>query len=185
MFKFLTIIIGLIGIHATYNLINFLRYSSIEKLLFGLYSSDIEIRDKSIASKNIILNYIKFANVSDKFIPFSQAVGYGFVANGQASVLHNIINNRQDIASSAYELLLEAKGNYWSRFVNSINPFYWLRIILFIPQYLLSYLGVKSDSIFIKIFQLLYWSISVIFTFAISVYPDEIKTVINSIFHTN
>lgn len=170
-------------IHATYNLINYYRFNKIKELFYGIYSDDTIVRDNSISNKNVIVNYIKNAGVPDKIIPVSQTVGYGFVANSSASILKNIICNRQDIASSAYELLLEAKGNYWSRFVNSINPFYWFRIILFIPKYIFSYLGIKSDNIFVKIFQLIYWIIGVAFTFLISVYPTEIKAFIDSIIH--
>ena len=185
MLKFLIIIIVLLIIHAIYNLINFFRYKSIEKLFFGMFCDDIEIRDKSLSFKNTIVNYIKFAGVSDKNIPFSQPIGYGYLANGHASVLQNITNNRQDMVSASYELLLEAKGNYWSRFINSINPFYWLRVVLFIPKYLLSYIGINADSIIIKIFQVLYWLVGVTFTFLISVYPEEIQDFINSLIHIN
>lgn len=73
---------------------------------------------KSISSKNTILNYMKYANVSDKYIPFSQTIGYGQIATGKVSVFENITNNHHDIVTSVYDLLLEAKGNYWSRFIN-------------------------------------------------------------------
>ena len=81
------------------------------------------------------------------------------------------------------DCLLEAKGNYWSKFINSFNPFYWLRIIIFIPKYLFSYLGIKEKSFLIKIFQLIYWLIAVICTFVITIFPEEIKSFIFSILH--
>lgn len=185
MTNFFIIIAILIIIHAIYNLINFLRYNSIYKNFFGMFCDNITIRDKCLSQKNTVINYIKLAGVSDKKIPYSQPLGYGYIVSGKTSVLENITNSRQDIVSASYELLLEAKGNYWSRFINSINPFYWLRIIFFIPKYLLSYLGVPTDSIIIKILQILYWLIGIIFTFLISVYPNEIQDFINSIFHIN
>lgn len=180
MLKIILLFIFIIAIHAIYNLINFLRYKSIEKLLLGLYSKDDKIRDKSISLKNVILNYIKCANVSNKYIPYTQAVGHGHINYGKASIFDNITINRQDIAASAYEMILEAKGNYWSRFANSINPFYWIRIILFIPKHICTYLGINADSIIIKLFQLLYWFIGIIFTVLTTVYTSEIKDLINS-----
>lgn len=180
---FLFIFIVIIVTHAIYNLINFLRYSYIEKLFFGLFSDDVKVKDKSLSSKNTLLNYMKYADVSDKYIPCTQSLGYGQIVNSNVSIFENITNNRQDIASTAYKLLLEAKGNYWSRFINSINPFYWIRIVLFIPKHLLTYLGVKSDHLIIKIFQLSYWLIGTIFTLLISIYPSEIKNFVDSIIH--
>ena len=183
MTKFLIIIIVLLIIHAIYNSINFLRYKFIEKKFLGIFCDDIKISNKSLSYKNTIVNYIKFAGVSDKTIPISQPVGYGYISTANISVLKNITNNRQDIFSASYELLLEAKGNYWSRFINSINPFYWIRIILFIPNYICTYLGIKPDSISIKVFQLIYWLIGIIFTLLTTVYTNEVREFINSILH--
>lgn len=185
MYKFIIIFIGIIFLHAIYNLINYLRYPIIENLFNNLFLDDPNLKIKSLSLKNRIKNYIKNAGVSDKHITVSQPVGYGQIANSNVSVLDNIICNREDIAYSNYELLLEAKGNYWIRFVNSINPFYWIRIIIFIPKYLLSYLGLKPDSILIKVFQLIYWFLAVTFTILTSVFADEVKHFIMSFININ
>lgn len=185
MNKILIVFVSIIVFHALYNLINYFRYSYIENLFNGLFSTDHKIRKKSLSFKNSIVNYIKYAGVSDSHIPVSQAIGYGQVANANISVLRNIVCNREDIASAAYELLLEAKGNYWIRFINTFNPFYWIRLVLFIPRYLFSYLGLKADSIVIKIFQLLYWLLGIVFTILMSVFPDEVKSFITSFIHIN
>jgi hypothetical protein len=137
----------------------------------------------SLSCKTQILSYIKNAGVKDRHIPVTQAVGYGHIASSTVSVLDNILNNRKDVASMAMECLLEAKGNYWFRFINSFNPFYWLKIILFIPKYTLSYLGLKEESVVIKIFQIIYWLACAICTFALAIFPEEIKKFIFSIFN--
>lgn len=176
-------IIFLISLYAIYNLINFLRYPIIEKYLLYTYSSDSSQRMKSMTHKNQIINYMKNAGVKDKSIPIVQALGYGQLASASVSIFDNILNQRQDVAQIAFECLLEAKGNYWSRFINSFNPFYWLRIVIFIPKNIFMYFGIKESSIFIKIFQLIYWLIAVICTFLIAVFPEEIKTFIFSLFN--
>lgn len=175
--------IGVLLIHALYNLVNYLRYPIIEKYLLSNYSSDATQRVDGASRKTQIKNYIKYAGVKDKHIPVVQPVGYGYVANSMVSLFDNITNNHEDVAKVAINSLLEAKGNYKSRLINTINPFYWLRIIIFIPKYIFSYLGLKEESIIIKIFQLIYWLLAVICTFLISVFPDEIKTFIFSILH--
>lgn len=180
----LKLFILVIIVHAIYNLINFFRFNYVEQLLIGNYTDDSELRIKAKTHVNTILNYIKYSGISDKKIPISQALGYGQIATTCISIFDNILNNRSDIATHVTDLLLEAKGNYWSRFINSFNPFYWIRIILYIPKHLLSYLGVKADSIIIKVFQLIYWLIGVICTFAFTIFPDEIKAFIMSLFQT-
>lgn len=178
--KLLTIFIFVVLIHAIYNLINFLRYNYVEQLLIGNYTDDAKLRIKAKTHVNTILNYIKYSGISDRKIPVSQALGYGQIATGCISIFENLLNNRSDVAIHVSNLLLEAKGNYWSRFINSFNPFYWIRIVLYIPKYLLSYLGVKADSIIIKVFQLIYWLIGIICTFAFAIFPEEIKAFIMS-----
>lgn len=181
--EFLFILFLIIFLHALYNLINYLRYPIIEKNLLYNYSSNTSDKMVAVTHKNQVLNYIKHAGVKDKFIPVTQATGYGQIATASISVFDNILNQRQDVAQIVLESLLEAKGNYWSKFVNSFNPFFWLRIIIFIPKYLFSYLGLKEESIVIKIFQILYWIIAVISTFLITIFPEEIKEFIFSIIH--
>ena len=179
--KILLIFIFAIVIYALYNLVNYFRYPLIEKYLYYTYSPNNEDNKKAITHKTQILNYIKYAGVKDRFIAVTQPIGFGQIASSSVSVFNNILSARQDIASNSIECILEAKGNYWSRFINSFNPFYWLRIIIFIPKYIFSFIGLKEESILIKIFQLIYWLLAIICTFLISVFPEEIKSIINSI----
>lgn len=175
------VVIIFILLYSVYNLINFLRYPIIEKHLLYTYSSNTSLKMKSMTHKNQIINYIKNAGVKDKSIPIVQSLGYGQLASAPISIFDNILNQRQDVAQLAMESLLEAKGNYLSRFINSFNPFYWLHIILFIPKNIFMYFGVKESNVFIKIFQFLYWLLAVICTFLIAIFPEEIKSFIFSI----
>ena len=179
--KYLYIFLSIIGLHATYNLTNFLRYPLIKKHMLNNYSNVTSKKDDALSHRTQILNYIKNAGVKDKFIPVVQPVGYGHVATSTVSVFNNLMNTRKDIAVNVSDCLLEAKGNYWLKFINSFNPFYWIKIIVFIPKHLFSYLGLKEESNIIKIFQLIYWVLAVVCTFLISVFPDEIKAFIFSI----
>lgn len=181
MSNLLIVFIVVIILHALYNLINFLRFPYIENLFVGNFTDNTELKMKAKMHKNTILNYIKYAGIKDKYIPISQPLGFGQVANGNVSIFQNILNQREDFASNSMDFLMEAKGNYWYRFVNSINPFYWLRILLYIPKNVLTYLGVSSDSVLIKIFQLLYWLAGIIFTVLTSVFPEEFKAFILSV----
>ena len=43
-----------------------------------------------------------------------------------------------------------------------INPLFWIEFVLKFPTYFLEYIGLKSENIFIKLVQLLYWIIGII-----------------------
>lgn len=185
MTNLLIIFVFIIIVHAIYNLINYLRFSLIETLLIGNYTDNAELKIKAKTHKNVILNYIKFSGIKDRYIPISQALGFGQIANVNISIFENLLNPRQDIASAVMELLLEAKGNYWSRFVNSINPLYWFRIILYLPKNIISFLGMDTENTIVKILQLIYWFIGIIFTILLSVFPEEIKNFLLSLVNFN
>ena len=63
--KLLILFVSLVVIHAIYNLINFLRYSHIENLLIGNYTTDVKLNTKAKVHKNEILNYINRNNRSN------------------------------------------------------------------------------------------------------------------------
>lgn len=179
----LIVFVLIVTIHALYNLINYLRFSYINNLLLGNYTDDSELVQRAKMHKNTILKYIKYAGIKDKYVPLVQDLGFNQISRGQASVFQNLLSTRQEIASFTMNFIIEAKGNYLSNFINSFNPFYWLRIILYLPKYTFEYLGVKSESVIIKIFQLLYWLIGTIFTTLSSIFPAETKEFILSIIH--
>ena len=178
--KFLFAFIIFIVLHAIYNFINYLRYDHVEKILVGNYTNNVKLKQKAQMHKNTILNYIKYSGIRDKHIPITHPTGYGQIVSGNISIFDNVLNQRQDIASIVFELLLEARGNYWSKFINSINPFYWLRIILYIPKYLSSYFGINTESLFVKIFQLVYWLLGIVFALLTTVFTEEVKNFIMS-----
>lgn len=173
---FFLIIIFVILLHALYNLINYIRYPNIEKKLLYSYSSDPSEKTLAMSYKIQIVNYIKYSGVKDKYVVVTQPSGYGQLASSKVSVLNNLNNPREDIAANAINCLLEAKGNYWTKFINSFNPFYWLRIIIFLPKHIFTFIGLNEESMVIKIFQIIYWLLSVTCTFFITVFPDEIKS---------
>lgn len=180
MHNVLKIFITIFVAHVLYNLINYLRFNHIETLLAGNYSDNADLKIKAKTHKNEIVNYIKNSGIKDKHIPYAQDVGFGQICRGSISIFENILNSSQDISQTTADMLFEAKGNYWSRFKNSFNPLYWLKIIIFIPKYLFAYLGIPANNILIKILQLIYWIVGISFTVLISVFPDEVKMFILS-----
>lgn len=73
-----------------------------------------------------------------------------------------------------YISFLETHGYYRHIFLQNFNPFYWIKLIIFLPQNLINYLGIKANKKSVKIINVIYW----IFTSIFAIYNNEITTYI-------
>lgn len=122
--------------------------------------------------KRIITN----AGIEDRYIPTMLPVGYGFVSQTKISILDNCFVINEEISPLVKQMFSQAIGVYKFRLKQSFNPIYWIESIVFLPKTLSKYFGVESNSVIVKIFNILYWIVS----FFVFVYDDEIQTFFQS-----
>lgn len=115
---------------------------------------------------------LKKANIKDCYIPESELIGCGQVANFQLSAFEQFPSRRKDIASILFMLISRGLGVYKNNFYNSFNPIFWLEIIVYLPKGIFSYLGISDNTMIVKILQLIWWVIGGLITAAIALYPD-------------
>jgi hypothetical protein len=91
----------------------------------------------------------------------------------------SIIDDVYDISDRKYieELFIKSHGYYKYLFFQNFNPFYWINIVIFLPQKIVNYLGLRFKRKTIHFLNIFYWIFSV--TFAI--YNDEITTFIKNL----
>lgn len=91
----------------------------------------------------------------------------------------SIIDDVYDISDRKYieELFIKSHGYYKYLFLQNFNPFYWINIVIFFPQKIVNYLGLRFKRKTIHFLNIFYWIFSV--TFAI--YNDEITTFIKKL----
>lgn len=91
----------------------------------------------------------------------------------------SIIDDVYDISDRKYieELFIKSHGYYKYLFLQNFNPFYWINIVIFFPQKIVNYLGLRFKRKTIHFLNIFYWIFSV--TFAI--YNDEITTFIKNL----
>lgn len=65
----------------------------------------------------------------------------------------------------AKRMLLEAEGHYEDNIKSSLNPFRWIKGVLFLPSKILQYLGVDEKSKLSKSFNVIWWFISLLIWF--------------------
>lgn len=80
-------------------------------------------------------------------------------------------------AKDTLNLFIESHGYYRYKFFQNFNPFYWLKLIIYLPQNFLHFLGFKSNRRFLKIINVIFWIGAVVY----SVYNTEINNFIKDI----
>ena len=158
--------------------INFSRYRQVKQEFerYKEYLKDSKWEFTQHTPK--IIKLFQDANVKDNVVHAVEPVGYGQLLTGNVSVFNNIANRREDVVESVYSKFHQSIGIYRSRMWDAINPLYWVEFILMLPKQLLSYLGVKPESVGIKVAQLIYWFVGLVLGLLGSAYKNEIDIAI-------
>lgn len=168
---------GIMLFRCLFNLERFLKIKWYEKKYF----EDIARKNFSFLKehKRDIGNTLSKAGVEDSVVPVVQPVGLGQVSAGHVSVRNNITSLRKDIVETMIEQFMEAQGVYRKRFLQSLNPLFWIEFLVFLPKYLLEYLGVQKENIGVKIGNVIWWFLCVIGTILINVFSSQISIWLN------
>ncbi len=98
-----------------------------------------------------------------------EPLGLGYTQQQSLSALDNLLILNSEIMGSAIEIIKRAKGFYKIQALKCFNPLFWIEFIVFLPKELFGYFGVdeeaKVSSILIRIFQIIYWMISIFFMY--------------------
>lgn len=159
-----------------FSLISLQRYEKeFTALLSGEPSKIDEHKLQTIA-------LFKKAGIKDTQVPVSQPVGFGQVANFNASVFHNFPAPIALIALPASQMFRNAIGIYKTRMLESINPIYWISLIIFLPRNILSYIGMDLESSASKLLNVFLTFIWWIFCTLVTIFQPEIKSFIRALF---
>lgn len=158
MEKFILIFIGLVLLKCTYNFYYFLlslKYRN--KYLEYLNEQTGRQANYINGHRQKIITILSKAGIEDTTIALAQPVGYGQLATGNASVFENMANLRVDVAGAMVNKVREAPYVYRSRMLEAFNPIYWIEFLIFLPRNTLGYLGVKPDTLLVRIGQLIWF----------------------------
>lgn len=138
-------------------LINLSKYVQSKRYLED-YKQYIENGGWKIVEHSLqIVKLLEDAGVEDVAVTHVEEIGYGQLQNSRPSVFKNISIKRQDIAGHVLAMFHQAIGAYRSRMIETINPLFWIEVVIFLPKQFLKYLGASSDSLAARILQALYW----------------------------
>lgn len=154
--KYIYIFIGIIVLKFIINLVNYINGFRLERIWFSFFAKK---NVNAITYTKQIQNHFKNAGLKSNYQPCSIPVGYGQIANTTISTFDNIFSNSQSTSLFVETYFLEARGVYRKRMLDSFNPLYWMDCIINLPKHLIEYLGLDTETIFTKLFQIIYWLI--------------------------
>ncbi len=179
--KYIFIVITVIGSKFLYNLFKLIENKKLHKIWSNYFKNidNDKDYDNAITYTIDIQNHFKQANIKDASIPISQGIGFGQVAVSHTTAFTNLFVNDKRCYQRINDAFLEAKGVYRSRMKESFKISYWIKLIIFLPKNIISYLGLNTETIFTKIFQVMFWLIdSIIFV----IYKDNILSFFQNLF---
>lgn len=166
LWKFIIFFIGLIFYNFSLNLY---RYKRCVKL----HNNYIDWLDNRSSSSDYdrmeVINLFKKADVGDVYMPYLNNVGFGKLASYNVSMFDTFPSRVEPLAVAANKKFMDAMGVYKSRAIYSLNPFFWIEQIIFLPKAMLSYLGFQPNQVNIKIINILltviWWLTMLMFAF--------------------
>lgn len=89
--------------------------------------------------------------------------GYGYVNKHQLNIIDNMLFKDSEILQQARHILETSKGYYLSQSKLSLNPLYWIEVIIYLPRWLMKESGIevtsKMTGLVLNILQIIYWLI--------------------------
>lgn len=166
------IFLGIICIVLSTNLYKWYRTNKICNL-YVEWLAKSEVPFNIHHYKSEVLSLV--AVIPPKRIAYSQLLGYGQIANGQAYLMDQFPSRREDYAPAIVQTMEEAIGYYKFQVRQCINPIYWIESFVWLPKRLTTFLGLNSELKAIKLvnlfFQLIYWSILLLKFFGYDLIP--------------
>lgn len=184
--KNLSIVLCLIVLYnLIWNLYSYFKCKSLYKdykTYIECIASDTPYKGNIIYKKNEIIRLFKEAGISNSHYPITIPTGFNMAANTTMNVFESMFTNNQVVIGYILNNFNTAIGEYLQRVYNSINPLYWIRTMIFLPKTVFEYIGMKSDTLPVRIFQIVYWIISFLYAIYDESINNYIKLFLSSLF---
>ena len=141
--RFLIIFLFIVGYKFLSNLLHYFRIKKLHQFFCEFMKQK---RDNMNLYRQEVLSLFEKAHIKDIKIPVSECIGNRQIANATVSAFSMFPSLRPAFSSTALNMFEEAEGVFRKNMFDSINPLYWIDLILFLPKTLLSYLGISSKT---------------------------------------
>lgn len=142
---------------------NFLKKRFADYERWNSQPSD-QLSQRVLQTKSQTIKLLEDAGVKSPHLPIVQPMGYGQLASFSASAYLNYPSQYQDLVIGMLSAMQEGIGVYKTRMFDAVNPFYWIKAVVYLPVNALKSIGINHDSVLSKILQGLYWIVITIGT---------------------
>lgn len=133
---------------------------------------------KIFEHKQHVVKLWKRAGISDVYMPMTKPLGFGQIANMNVSIFTNFPSLQKAQFVAALNLFDEAKGVYKSRILESVNPLFWIDLLVFLPKNILLYLGMSEQNVAFKILNVIMQGLWWIACAAVAFFHDDVKRIL-------
>ena len=117
------------------------------------------------------------AKLKESWLSYTELAGYGFVETGKLNLFDNMHLKRQDVVDLINVCFKQAITVFKQNIEDAINPLYWLDFIVFLPRHIATYLNVSPGKVGIKIFQIIWWLLNIIYV----IFRNEFNSLFKSL----
>lgn len=137
----------------------------------SLSEEEKSILDKIQGSKSKIIDLFKKAGLESPLVPVMKDVGNGYIKPVKIDIFENLDITLIVVDTNIPGLILKSFtrgiGVYKQRAIEAINPLWWINFLVFLPERLVSYLGISVENnsniqLIAKTLNAVYWLIGAI-----------------------
>ena len=88
--------------------------------------------------------------LNDPLLSQMKSLGLGYAQQQRLSPLDNLLYNNIEILGLARNAMELARGYYKGQIIRSLNPIFWIELIVFLPKEFISLSGIDTDSKSVK-----------------------------------
>lgn len=171
--NFLIMFLLIVLYRISFNLSKLFRTKKLLKIFITITHDKVD--NRVYETKNEVIELFLSAGIKDAFIPVAERRG-SVITTYTASLFNAYPTNRVDFFSHYITMFDETIGTFKHRIFETFNPFFWINFVLFLPKNIIDYLGLNTNTVFVKILNLIFW----ICTFLLGLFQSEFKTFILS-----
>lgn len=104
-----------------------------------------------------IVPLFKAARLADVSFAVSEQLGNNLVSAVTVNHFANLSRKDPIIIRRTHQCFAQALHTFRQRSLEAFSPLYWMNTILYLPKNIFKYLGLSTNTLAAKLFQLIYW----------------------------
>ena len=135
----------------------FLKHKEVEKYYFKYKKYCTTDSCDIVSDTPKIKTIFNEVGLKDRYATIYITHPNGEIAYTQINVFENLTNTQKQVVQNVDIAFNQAIGIYKDKIRQSYSLLFWIDVVVKLPQYILSFLGVLPESILSKLLLVIYW----------------------------